>query len=263
MSISLRIAETRADLDACYAIRYQVFVSEMGVYKPQDYLADRESDAYDTLASTINLLALVNEEPAGTVRIILPNESVAQRNGWKLGLPIERHFQLPDALGWDSAELPRSSVLPHFREGYSIGPQLWSFASRVASERGVGKFVAEVHPGTQELNKAWDLFHIAQNAGFVSEDIQFSPHIDVASRQELSQPKPQVSPVSRNKALREFPPTLRMFLRLGSCLAGPPIHVEKFHGISIPILWRIDALNESHWKLLEKLSGNSVSVPSS
>lgn len=62
MSVTVRVVADEADLKACYALRFEVFVDEQGVS------AESEIDAED--AGATHLLLLEDAVPIGTLRIL-------------------------------------------------------------------------------------------------------------------------------------------------------------------------------------------------
>ncbi|WP_327298158.1 MULTISPECIES: GNAT family N-acetyltransferase [unclassified Streptomyces] len=63
----VRVVADKAGLDACFAVRRDVFVTEQGVPPELEY------DAYDAIgADTVHLLAADADGPLGTGRLLLP-----------------------------------------------------------------------------------------------------------------------------------------------------------------------------------------------
>lgn len=85
--MKVHVVENKTELEACYKIRFQVFVDE------QKVPAEEEIDALDTAAETIHLL-LSSEDgvPLGTCRILPPHEPGA---AWHIG----RVAVLPETRG--------------------------------------------------------------------------------------------------------------------------------------------------------------------
>ncbi|GGV16685.1 GNAT family N-acetyltransferase [Streptomyces spectabilis] len=123
--VSCRVAEGRADLDACFAVRKEVFVAEQGV--PEDL----EYDAYDQGA--VHVLAVSREDgaPLGTGRL-LTGEAAAAKNGGDATV---------GALG-------RLAVLRSAR-GLGAGAALVRAIEDAARERGLA--AVDLHAQTQAL----------------------------------------------------------------------------------------------------------------
>ncbi len=251
MSIEVIIAKSQEHLDACFEIRYQVFVDELKVYPSKNFLFNRESDALDTVATTTNILALVDGVPAATVRLLRRNSVIAARNSWDYGITLERHFCIPQGMPDQLAELPRSSVLRKYRH-LMIAPLVWAKALQIAEYDGIQTFVAEVFPETDNVQLVAHYYELLRNVGLVSENYNFVPRNDSCQVQinSLAQSK-EIH--SRREIIKRMPHALRSFLHLGAVVCGKPIHVEAFNGISIPILWSLETLDTNHKKIVHKL----------
>ncbi|MFI8928397.1 GNAT family N-acetyltransferase [Streptomyces sp. NPDC053474] len=123
--VSCRDAVGQEDLDACFAIRKEVFVAEQGV--PEDL----EYDAYDTGA--LHVLAVRREDgaPLGTGRL-LTGEAAAAKNGGDATV----------------GSLGRLAVLRTAR-GLGIGTALVGAIENAARERGLG--AVDLHAQTCAL----------------------------------------------------------------------------------------------------------------
>ncbi|MER5434773.1 GNAT family N-acetyltransferase [Streptomyces sp. NPDC002588] len=76
---TVRVAQDPADLEACFAVRKEVFVAEQGV--PEDL----EYDAYDTAA--VHVLAVREDGVAlGTGRLLYGAEAAAAKTGGDLSV---------------------------------------------------------------------------------------------------------------------------------------------------------------------------------
>ncbi|MEW2525182.1 GNAT family N-acetyltransferase [Streptomyces sp. NPDC047071] len=123
--VTCRVAVGQEDLDACFAVRKEVFVAEQGV--PEDL----EYDAYDTGA--VHVLAVRREDgaPLGTGRL-LTGEAAAVKNGGDATV---------GALG-------RLAVLRSAR-GLGVGAALVRAIEDAARERGLG--AVDLHAQTHAL----------------------------------------------------------------------------------------------------------------
>lgn len=79
-----RPAMTSIELDAIYALRYQVYCVERGFLDPADYPDQRERDSYDSLSLHYGLYSL-DDQLAGTMRLV--RGSLDQ-------LPLSAHCEL-------------------------------------------------------------------------------------------------------------------------------------------------------------------------
>ena len=81
--ITVRLAESQAEIDTCLRLRWTVFVEEQGV-RPSE-----EIDAHDR-ADALHALALVDGVPAGAARLIFPEPGLAK---------VQRMAVIDDARG--------------------------------------------------------------------------------------------------------------------------------------------------------------------
>jgi predicted GNAT family N-acyltransferase len=111
--ITVRLAESNADVEQCIRLRWTVFVEEQGV--PPSL----EIDAHDR-ADAVHALALKDGVPCGAVRIVFVEPGVA-----KIG---------------------RMAVIDDVR-GQGIGRKLLEFLETEARRRGASRFTlgAQVH----------------------------------------------------------------------------------------------------------------------
>jgi predicted GNAT family N-acyltransferase len=115
--ITVRLAESKADVETCLRLRWTVFVEEQGV-RPSD-----EIDLHDR-SDAVHVLALLDGVPAGAARLIFP-EPVATP-----GL----------------AKLQRMAVIDDVRK-LGVGRALLSFLEAEARRRGARAFTlgAQTH----------------------------------------------------------------------------------------------------------------------
>ncbi|MFI2639655.1 GNAT family N-acetyltransferase [Streptomyces sp. NPDC018610] len=74
VAYQVRVAETPADREACFAVRKEVFVTEQGVPEEIEY------DAYDAVA--VHVLAVREDgEPLGTGRLLHGERAAAKTGG--------------------------------------------------------------------------------------------------------------------------------------------------------------------------------------
>ncbi|MEV7723728.1 GNAT family N-acetyltransferase [Streptomyces sp. NPDC087917] len=77
-AVVVRVAATQADLEACYAVRTEVFVVEQGVPESIEY------DAYDAVA--VHVLAVdAAGEPLGTGRLLHGPEALGKTGSPEVG----------------------------------------------------------------------------------------------------------------------------------------------------------------------------------
>ncbi|MCX3063223.1 GNAT family N-acetyltransferase [Streptomyces beihaiensis] len=135
----VRVADTDADRQACFAVRRQVFVTEQGVPEELEY------DAYDTEA--VHVLALREDgEPLGTGRL-LTGAAAAAKNGGAM----------------DVGALGRLAVLKTAR-GLGVGAALVRAVEEAARARGLA--AVDLHAQTHALGFYERLGYVAYGPEF-------------------------------------------------------------------------------------------------
>lgn len=131
----LRIAETEAERDACYALRYRVFIEELGF---DIATADRQSKLERTPedSSAAQLYVSLGAEVIATMRLhhgSSPDHLPHFRAGFEL-----LHRLLPDTAIDQMVSIGRLAVDPRHRGGSAITPLF----------QGVIRFLEERYPAT-------------------------------------------------------------------------------------------------------------------
>jgi hypothetical protein len=259
LGLEILVARTKEELDMCFRVRYDVFGREYGAYDLNCYPGEREVDSFDTLPTTLNILALYDGKPAGAVRLIQKNEEVAKANGWVFGFEMERVFDMGnyDIRGIVLAELPRSSVLQEYRslKDANVMMSLWAFAVKISRIRGITHLCASANPETDNLKEAAIIYQLLRKKCLIDENI------DVKARDErdyLYNPGPYrrslyapelVEGIDVEKLTDEqlesfrLPKVLGVFAKIGCKFFGKPIYDNKVKGCSIPVHWSIRELD--------------------
>ncbi|MFH9073359.1 GNAT family N-acetyltransferase [Streptomyces alboflavus] len=145
--VRCRVAEGRSDLDACFAVRKEVFVAEQGV--PEDL----EYDEYDVGAVHVLAVRGADGAPLGTGRL-LTGAAAAVKNGGDATV----------------GGLGRLAVLRSAR-GLGVGAELVRAIEDAARERGLG--AVDLHAQTHALGFYERLGYVAYGPEFPDAGI---PH---------------------------------------------------------------------------------------
>ncbi|GGO50648.1 GNAT family N-acetyltransferase [Streptomyces lasiicapitis] len=148
-AVTCRVAIGQEDLDACFAVRKEVFVAEQGV--PEDL----EYDEYDGGAVHVLALRSVEGAPLGTGRLLLGDAAVVKNGDPDPGV---------GALG-------RLAVLAAAR-GLGVGARLVAAIEDAARERGL--HAVDLHAQTHALGFYERLGYEAYGAEFLDAGI---PHL--------------------------------------------------------------------------------------
>ena len=109
MPIRVKIASTPTELDGLFRARHDVFVEEEGYFKKTPN--GRIYDQFDAFPTTVNLIAIVNQEVVGGLR--LTENSAA-------GLPTDDFFDFSPYMPEEAARAASASMLCMRREFRSV-----------------------------------------------------------------------------------------------------------------------------------------------
>lgn len=246
--IEVKIAKTKEELDDAFRIRFQVFAGE-GYLDTSKYPDSREKDEFDDLSTTTNFLVLNNGKSIGTVRLLEPNQMIAERESWDIGISMENLFDLSyyREHGIHIAEIPRSSLLKEYR-GTAAMMHLWGEAVRYARSKGINYFCAVGNTETDDAIEASILYHNLLQRNMVHPEIKTPPKTRIAKSSpamhhiygEDSIAKLDLNNLEGNRLSElEIPTTLNLFLRLGLRVTGEPAYTPIFDRFEIPLFYNL------------------------
>src|SRR4051812_45841016 len=116
------IATTQRELDDALEVRDLVFRQEMNLIRGEPFQIARELNCFDTLDTTIHVVAYAGRVPVATVRMLLPNLEVARDNGTALGVDLEQKLDLSPLAGPRMlvAEVTRLCVRREWRRSEAV-----------------------------------------------------------------------------------------------------------------------------------------------
>ncbi len=237
----MEIAKSAAQKNTCYNVRYDVFMNETG-YIQDENTTGSEADGFDKLKTTYHFLSSYNGEPAGTVRLILPNEKIARKNGTTFGLPIEELFNI-DYYKTENirvAEISRSSVKRKFRNTKAIF-YLWVELINFARSRGITDIISSVNPETDKLCDAYHLYALLESKELVDKKISVNakkPDIGKVRRFRFPLAPGTCCYVAldNNESTKiVIPQTLKLFTWIGGRFTGEPVYSEKIDMCAMPM----------------------------
>jgi L-ornithine Nalpha-acyltransferase len=249
--LTVRIANTKDQLDKCFKIRYSVFGDELGweTYNIENFPAERECDSFDCLSTTFNLLGQING-------LLLPNVQVANKNSWKYGLPIERNYCL-DNLPVDInklGEIPRSSIIKEHRNSSNLALSLWSFAYSIAIKHGLTHLIAITNTEAN-FNKSHLMYEFLKNSNFVQENYDISQKNPIEEPKEFDDEKMfniLNNTNSQHFSVKNLPFALKIYLKAGCKLAGKPQYDRTYKRFVLPILWPIGDISQRQKKIIDR-----------
>jgi CRP-like cAMP-binding protein len=142
MPIWFKVVKESVDIEKVCRLRHTVFVKEE---KRFSYHSSHVVDLFDTFKETINVLALKENEPIGTIRVVMPNP---------VGLPALEHYNFQpfiDTLSGECSCFGWLCILKAYRTYPGLLFGLFKMAFRELRKNGMHHIVATLHPPLMHL----------------------------------------------------------------------------------------------------------------
>jgi len=247
--LEARLAQTRKDVRRAQKLRYKVFYRDgQAIADAATRLAQRDKDAFDSICDHVlvidhapapaNALRLPRKPPVvGTYRL-LPQD-IADRHGgfytaseFAIEELTERHPQLR------FLELGRSCVLPPYRTKRTVEllwHGVWSYVRRNQFDVMIGCASLE---GTDPERLALPLSFLHHFARAPEEwRASALPHRAVDMNR---MPK---EAIDAKRALRELPPLIKGYLRLGAFIGDGAVIDRQFGTTDVLMIMPVSAIN--------------------
>jgi putative hemolysin len=203
-----RLAASAQDIAAAQRLRYSVFVRELGACGGLiDHAAQTEADRFDPFADHLLLedTAQPGAPVVGAYRLMSAAQAAAAG-----GFSAAPEFDLTPLLatGRPVLELGRSCLLPAYRGGPAM-MHLFAALAQIAADRGDAIMfgVASFH-GTDAGALSAPLAYLRQH--------HLAPaHLRARAHGPGAAVMPAQDPTDRKAALRDIPPLIKAYLRLG------------------------------------------------
>lgn len=226
-------ARTQEDLTQAQALRYQVFVGEMGAQlsPPPGTPAGLDVDRFDAFCEHLLVRAVQADgrpgQVIGTYRVLTPD--AARRAG---GLYSETEFDLSPLASLRSSmvELGRSCVHPDHRSGGAI-MALWGalgeFMQRNNLDTMIGCASVSMRDGGHYAASLWKRL---QQTHLAAPEWQVQPRLALP-----------VADLEQGLEA-EAPPLIKGYLRCGARVLGAPAWDPDFNTADLPLMMRIGDL---------------------
>jgi putative hemolysin len=226
------LAKSEQDKQRAFRLRHEVFVKEIGAFKPDPRAV--EIDEFD--AQALHLLAKRGEQVVGTCRVLTEVQAPGA-SGLRFATPGQAHYDY-ESLRRDRirmVEVSRSSVLPEHRGSAVLG-KLWKSAYACAKRCDATHFMAVVQVGCTDSLLDAELVH-----SVLARRGMLHPRYDLEPRTRGSGPAsprcPLFSDTERSgKGEPRLPPVLRLFHRFGLRACGLPVFIPEIGRVGMAML---------------------------
>lgn len=242
--LSTRLAVSPSDLRAAQALRYRVFVSELGGDGPcVDHDARLEQDSFDPYFD--HLLLIDNDRGGQVVGVyrLLPGDRLGPDGQFY----SDAEFDLTPLRrsGWRLLELGRSCVDPAYRGGLAM-MLMWQALANYALDRNAQiLFGAASFPGT-------DLSSLAQPLSWLHHNHLAPQELRVRSKPCRLDYLVAPQDVDARAAKRFIPPLIRSYLRLGASVGEGAFVDRAFNTTDVCIILDVARLSEQAQTLVRR-----------
>lgn len=242
-NLILKLAENAGELRAAQRLRYRVFVEEMGAEVDAEGHEQRlESDRFDPYFDHLLLIDRTIDDPmenvVGVYRLLRSEIAIG---GCGFYSASEYDLTKIEQSGRRSVELGRSCVDRAYRGGAAL-PLLWQgLADYVLSRQIEILFgVASFH-GRDPLAFRQALSYLHHNH-LAPEDLRVTARPDHAQAMDLI----PANAIDRPAALRQIPPLIKAYLRLGGCVGEGAYIDREFNTVDVCVLMDTARMSDKH-----------------
>jgi L-ornithine Nalpha-acyltransferase len=243
-SLEARLARKQAEVRRAQRLRYRVFYREMSATaNARTLLSRRDVDGFDRICD--HLLVLDHARPAfpsrpavvGTYRLL--RQEVAERHG---GFYTAREFNLDDLIARHRSarflELGRSCVLPPYRNKRTVEllwHGIWAYVLRHRFDVMIGCASLD---GTDRDRLALPLSFLHH---YARAPIAWRAH--ALPHRCIDMHRMRKSAVDPKAALRQLPPLIKGYLRLGAFVGDGAVIDEQFGTTDVLIVLPVSAIS--------------------
>lgn len=242
-ALEVRLAGNLKDVQAAQALRYRVFVDEMGAALPSTAMDEkRDFDQFDDSCQHLlvidhNISGDIDKKIVGTYRL-LTQDNARGTNGfysqseYDVAAMIDRHQSRR------FLELGRSCVLPQYRNKRTI-ELLWQGIWAFTLEQNIDvMFGCASFSGTIPAAHAKAMSFIYHNAR-TNDDWQVNAYKDNRYLMDFM-PQEAIAP---KEALLAMPPLIKAYLRLGAKVSPEAVIDFAFNTTDILVVLPVESIN--------------------
>ncbi|MCE8005711.1 GNAT family N-acyltransferase [Aestuariivita sp.] len=238
---SVKIAETEAELRAAQALRYDVFVRELGGGGPLvDHDAGLERDRFDPFFDHMIVSDTANGQVVGVYRLLRDSQARAAGQFYS-----EDEYDLTPLRrsGRRLLELGRSCLHPDYRGGLAMH-HLWTgLAEYVQAHRIEVLFgVASFHGTDPEA--------LAQPLSLLHHQYLAPPDLRLRAQSAHFQPMDRlpIDQIDRRRAMVQVPSLIKAYLRLGGFVGEGAFVDHAFNTTDVSLILDTARMNERQRK---------------
>ncbi|MFS4583346.1 GNAT family N-acetyltransferase [Phaeobacter sp. C3_T13_0] len=234
-AFQVTLAKTSADLRAAQALRYDVFVAELGGGGEMvDHDAGLEQDRFDVFFDHLLLWDLTRDAVVGVYRLLRSDQ--AQRAG-QFYSEDEYDLSKLTGSGRKLLELGRSCLLPEYRGGTAMF-HLWSALAAYVADHKIDVLfgVASFH-GT-------DIGPLANALSMLHHNHLAPQELRPVARVYQPMDLVPASELERRKAMLDTPALIKAYLRLGGCVGDGAYIDHDFNTTDVCLVLDTARMNE-------------------
>ncbi len=241
-SFRVKIAETQDDLCAAQALRYEVFVRELGGGGAMvDHERGLERDRFDPFFDHLLVIDDKSDRVAGVYRLLRSDQALAAGGFYSEG---EYDLSVLKSSGRNLLELGRSCLHRDYRGGMALF-HLWN---------GLADYIA-----THDIDILFGVasFHgtdpqaLAQPLSLLHHNHLAPPDLRVRARAGHFQPMNLIAPgaLDRRQAMLGIPALIKAYLRLGGVVGDGAYVDSAFNTVDVCLVMDTARMNERQSRL--------------
>lgn len=247
-AFSVKIADTEAELRAAQALRYDVFVRELGGGGEMvDHEAGLERDRFDPFFDHMIVTDTTTGQVVGVYRLLRDDQARAAGQFYSEG---EYDLSVLKASGRRLLELGRSCVHPDYRGGTAMF-HLWTGLAEYVARHGI-----EILFGVASFHGT-DVAQLAQPLSMLHYNHLAPPDLRVRAQPAHFQSMDLVAPdaLDRRRAMVEMPALIKAYLRLGGFVGEGAFIDHEFNTVDVCLVLDTVRMNERQRRIYSGARG--------
>ncbi|MGP9813071.1 GNAT family N-acetyltransferase [Rhodopseudomonas sp. NSM] len=247
-ALEVRLAQKKQDIKRAQKLRYRVFYQDgTAIADAAALLARRDKDAFDRICDHLLVIdhagkpSLSGKQPVvGTYRLL--RQEIANRHG---GFYTESEFEIGGMIarhpGLRFLELGRSCVLPPYRNKRTV-ELLWHGIWSYVRQHGVDVMIGcASFDGTDPERLALPLSFLHH---YASAPEAWRARANPSRYVEMNRMPKEA--VNQKAALRELPPLIKGYLRLGATIGEGAVIDHQFGTTDVLIIMPVSAISSRY-----------------